>query len=56
MILERNVFQAKYGHDLTDRIKSAEPLLREVGWGVSRRVLTDRSGNHFTIEMESSSR
>jgi hypothetical protein len=51
MIVVRDVFQAKYGKggELVKLLKEAQTLMPA---GFSRRVLTDASGQFFTIVTE----
>ena len=53
MIIERNVFQAKYGRgdELVQLLEEGRPTLAKYGMG-SYRILTDLSGPFFTVEME----
>ncbi|MEE8414019.1 MAG: hypothetical protein V3R96_05655 [Dehalococcoidales bacterium] len=54
MIVERLVFQAKYGQadDLVTVIKKGRDLLKRYGYP-DGRILTDLSGRMFTIVWES---
>ena len=53
MILERNVFQAKYGRgdELVAVMKKMRPLMKRAG-ARDLRVLTDLSGPFFTVIAE----
>ena len=52
MILVRDVFQAKYGRgdELVALFKEAKEISE---WGVNQRLLTDLSGEFFTVVVES---
>ena len=54
MIVERNVFQAKYGRgdELVQLIQDAAEMLDRRG-ASSRRILTDLTGPFFTVVTES---
>jgi hypothetical protein len=53
MLVERLVFQVKYGQDLVSLVKGAGAMLRKTA-GVSgkQRVLTDTTGKMFTVVWE----
>ncbi len=52
MIVERDVFQAKYGQGdaLVEVIKESRPLWE--ARGVTHRILTDLTGPFFTVVLE----
>lgn len=53
MIIERNVFQAKYGRgdDLVQLFEGGRELLSDLG-RLDYRILTDLAGEFFTVVVE----
>ena len=53
MIVERDVFQAKYGHgdELVALLKESKPMMIKAG-AKNVRILTDLTGTFFTVVME----
>ena len=53
MLVERLVFQVKYGQDLVSLAKGAGALMRKnAGFNGKQRVLSDATGRMFTVVWE----
>ncbi len=53
MLVERLVFQVKYGEDLVSAAKGAGAMMRKnAGFTGKQRVLTDATGKMFTVVWE----